>query len=172
MNRLIAALAALVLLAGAAAAAELKVSFADPAWDGKKVPKGQHCSKFGGKGATPPLMVEHIPDGANAIIVEFNDDSYQPLSYDGGHGKIGFWLKPGVTSASLPSVPGETKKMPEGAFLEKRNRATGAYKQPGYLPPCSGGRRNKYFADVLAVHKAEGEKPEVLAKARIKLGRY
>ena len=60
--------------------ADLKVSFADAAWDGKRVPKAQQCSKFGGNGATPALNVENIPAGANAIIVEFNDRSYQPLS--------------------------------------------------------------------------------------------
>ncbi len=50
----------------------LKVSFADPAWTGKQIPAGQQCQMFSGKGATPPLVVENIPVGANAIIVEFN----------------------------------------------------------------------------------------------------
>lgn len=156
-----------------AQAADLKVSFADSAWDGKKVPKGQQCTKFRGKGATPALKVEGIPADANAIIVEFNDRSYQPLSYDGGHGRIGFWIKEGQSTAMLTSVPGETKDMPEGAFLEKRNRATGEYARPGYLPPCSGGRGNKYVAEVKAVQKIEGKKkPKVLAKAKIQLGKY
>ena len=105
--------------------------------------------------------------------MEFNDRSYQPLSYDGGHGKIGYWIEEGSTSAMLPSVPGEAKDLPEGSFVEKRNRATGDYARPGYLPPCSGGRGNKYFAEVKAVEKVEGKKkPEVLAKAKIQLGKY
>ena len=92
----------------------------------------------------------------------------EPLSYDGGHGKIGYWIEEGSTSAMLPSVPGEAKDLPEGSFVEKRNRATGDYARPGYLPPCSGGRGNKYFAEVKAVQKVEGKKkPEVLAKAKI-----
>ena len=154
-------------------AADLKVSFVDSSWDGKKVPKDQHCTKFRGKGATPALNVEGIPAGANAIIVEFNDRSYQPLSYDGGHGKIGFWIKEDSTSALLPSVPGDTKDLPEGAFVEKRNRATGDFARQGYLPPCSGGRGNKYFAEVKAVQKIEGKKkPKVLAKTKIQLGKY
>ena len=154
-------------------AAELKVSFADSAWDGKMIPKGQQCTKFSGKGATPALNVDGIPADANAIVVEFNDRSYQPLSWDGGHGKIGFWIKEGSTSASLPSVPGETKDLPEGVFVEKRNRATGEYARPGYLPPCSGGRGNKYFAEVKAVKKVEGKKKsKVLAKTKIQLGKY
>ena len=176
-TRIVAAAIIIAFMAAAfstaSQAADLKVSFADAAWDGKKVPKGQQCSKFGGNGATPALNVENIPAGANAIIVEFNDRSYQPLSYDGGHGKIGFWIEEGSTSAMLPSVPGETKDFPGGSFVEKRNRATGDYARPGYLPPCSGGRGNKYFAEVKAVQKVEGKKkPEVLAKAKIQLGRY
>ena len=156
-----------------ALAADLEVSLADPAWDGKKIPKGQQCTKFGGKGATPAMQVGNIPAEANAIIVEFNDRNYQPLSWNGGHGKIGFRIAEGSGSALLPSVPGETDDLPEGSFVEKRNRATGGYARPGYLPPCSGGRGHSYFAEVKAVKKVEGKKkPEVLAKAKIKLGRY
>ena len=172
-----AGLALSLLLMGAAApgalAAGLEVAFADPAWDGKKIPKGQQCTKFGGKGATPALQVGNIPAGANAIIVEFNDRDYQPLSWNGGHGKIGFMIAEGSGSALLPSVPGETGDLPEGSFVEKRNRATGDYARPGYLPPCSGGRSHSYFAEVKAVKKVEGKKKaKVLAKAKIKLGRY
>ena len=156
-----------------ALADDLNVSFADPAWDGKKIPDGQQCTKFGGKGGTPALQVDNIPAGTNAIIVEFNDRDYQPLSRNGGHGKIGFWILEGSSSALLPSVPGETNDLPEGSFVEKDNRATGAYARPGYLPPCSGGRGNRYFAEVKAVQKVEGKKkPKVLAKTRIQLGRY
>ena len=39
---------------------------------------------------------------------------------------------------------------------------------PGCPPPCSGGRGNRYFAVV----KAVGADRKVLAKAKIKLGRY
>lgn len=121
----------------------------------------------------PALQVKNIPAGADAIIVEFNDRNYQPLSWNGGHGKIGFRIAEGSGSALLPSAPGETDDLPEGSFVEKHNRATGDYARPGYLPPCSGGRGHGYFAEVKAVKKVEGKKkPEVLAKAKIKLGRY
>ena len=164
---------AFTLVAGTPArAADLTVDMADPAWNGFQIPAGQQCSKFGGKGATPPLRIGNIPAGANAIIVEFNDRDYQPLSYDGGHGKIGFRIKQGATSADLPSVPGETDDMPEGAFLEERNRATGSYATGGYLPPCSGGNGHVYFADIKAVNTVEGEDPKVLAETRFLLGRY
>ena len=164
---------AFALVAGAPAkAAELTVDMADPAWNGFQIPAGQQCSKFGGKGATPPLRIGNIPAGANAIIVEFNDRDFQPLSDDGGHGKIGFWIAKGAKSADLPAVPGETDDMPKGAFLEERNRATGSYATGGYLPPCSGGNGHVYFADIKAVNKVEGEDTKVLAETRFLLGRY
>ena len=166
------AVGALLFAGTPAKAAELTVDMADPAWNGFQIPAGQQCSKFGGKGATPPLRIENIPAGANAIIVEFNDRDYQPLSDDGGHGKIGFWIKKGAKSADLPAVPGETDEMPKGAFLEERNRATGSYATGGYLPPCSGGGGHVYFADIKAVKKIEGERPQVLAQIRFLLGRY
>ena len=154
-------------------AADLSVTFADPAWDGKNIPDGQQCTLFGGEGATPALQVENIPAEANAIIVEYNDQDYRPLSRDGGHGKIGFWVEEGSASAMLVSVPGETEDLSSGAFVEKRNRARGSYARPGYLPPCSGGDGHRYFAEVKAVKKGEGEKkPQVLAEVKIQLGKY
>ncbi len=171
-RHVLAAAGLLALIAGPAAADGFKVSFADPAWNGRQVPSGQHCSKFGGHGATPPLALEGIPPRANAVIVEFNDRSYRRLSYDGGHGKIGFEIAPGVGSATLPAVPGETDDgLPPGTWIERRNRATGSYARAGYLPPCSGGRRNSYFADVIAVERT-GDDIEELAEVRIELGTY
>ena len=151
----------------------LKVSFADPAWKGQTIPAGQHCRLFGGKGDTPALKVENIPVGANAIIVEYNDLSYSPLSSDGGHGKIGYWVK--GSSAVLPSVPGETAQLGvKDSFIEAAARSTGQYASPGYLPPCSGGRGNTYVADIKAVYKASkaGEENRLLARQRIQLGTY
>ena len=150
----------------------LEVAFAGGGWDGATIPPGQHCRKFGGEGATPPLAVRGIPEGANAVVVAFNDESYQPLSYDGGHGKVGFWTSGG--EASLPAVPGNTASLPEGTFLEAKNRATGDWASPGYLPPCSGGQGNLYSAVVEAGHKDEaaGGTFKPLAIGRIVLGRY
>lgn len=152
--------------------ADLVVEFADPAWDGKVIPKGQHCKKFGGNGSTPPLNVSNIPAEANAIVLEINDRSYQPLSKNGGHGKIGFDIEPGVNSVTLPAVLGGTNDMPEGVWLVKKNRATGAWSSKGYLPPCSGGRGNKYEAIVHAVVKKSEKKYDKISKVKIKLGKY
>ena len=161
----------LTLYTSVATAGDLVVEFADPAWDGKKIPEGQHCKKFGGIGATPPLTVSGIPPEANAIVVEFNDKSYGKLSSGGGHGKIGFHIQPGAGVATLPAVMGGTKDMPEGVWLVKKNRATGGWRSEGYLPPCSGGKRNKYEAEVYAVVVSDGDYEEI-AEGDIKLGRY
>ena len=152
-------------------AGELTVEFADAKWDGKKVPEGQHCKKFGGNGATPPLTVSGIPSEANAIVVEFNDKSYGKLSSGGGHGKIGFHIQPGVGTATLPAVMGGTKDMPEGVWLEKKNRAKGDWRSDGYLPPCSGGKGNSDEAEIYAVIFANDDYEKV-AEGKIKLGKY
>ena len=152
---------------GTVHAASMEVSFADPAWTGSKVPAGQHCKKFGGNGATPPLSVSGVPEGTTAILVEFNDASNQRLRSRGGHGIVGFEHS-GGTQAVLPSVPGGTEQTPAGTWIEKKNRATGAWESPGYLPPCSGGRGNFYFAVVKAVDADR----KVLGTAEIDLGRY
>lgn len=151
--------------------AQLSVSFAGGGWTGQALPPGQHCSRWGGQGATPPLRIEGIPAGANAIIVEFNDLDYAPLATDGGHGKIGFWHT-GGTSTTLPAVPGGTDAVPAGSFVEARARGPNA--TGGYQPPCSGGRGNIYAADVKAVYKArkEGEENRLFATGHIRLGRY
>ena len=165
-------LTAFVVGVGNVNADDLTVEFADSAWDGVAIPEGQHCKKFGGKGSTPPLTVSNIPVEANAIVVEFNDLDFQPLSKKGGHGKVGFEIEMGAGTVQLPAVSGGTKKMPESVWLVKKNRATGAWRSPGYLPPCSGGNGNTYVADVLAVVKTSKKKYKVLAKVHIVLGRY
>lgn len=146
---------------------QLGITFNDPSWNGDSIPPGQQCSKFGGRGATPPLSISGVPAGTSEIVVEFNDRDYAPLSSNGGHGIIGFAASaPG--GIELPSVPGETRDMPEGARVIASTRASGGYYVPGYLPPCSGGRGNRYFAVV----KAKDTAGVTLALGHIDLGRY
>lgn len=147
----------------------LTVSFADPEWTGQTIPVDQVCRKFGGQGDTPPLTVANVPANAARIVVSFNDANYPPLSSNGGHGKIGFTLPPGVQgTVTLPSMPGETNTLPRGATVVAPNRATGFYATEGYLPPCSGGNGNTYFAVVTAMDAAN----QPLARGRITLGQY
>ena len=179
MRRILIAGAAMVALAAcqttgadsAPDAAQLDVAFAGGGWDGERIPQGQQCSKFGGDGKTPPLRVANVPAAADMIVVEFNDRDYQPMSYDGGHGKIGFPVKGEGGTVTLPSVPGETADLPGSARVGEKNRATGDYARPGYLPPCSGGRGNDYFAVVKALD-TDADPQMVVGLGRIELGRY
>jgi len=159
-------IATLVLIASTGfAQAKMSVALGAP-WDGKKVPAGQNCKIDGGNGSTPPMKVTGLPSGTTMILVEYNDLSYQPLSKRGGHGQIGYPAS--GTTANLPALPGMTKKLPGGAKVIKAARSKGRYASKGYLPPCSGGRGNKYSADVKAI-SASGK---VLEKITISIGRY
>lgn len=151
---------------------ELKVSFIDISWDGEHIPEGQHCKKFGGNGSTPSLKIENIPLSSNAIIIEFSDRSFFLMNH-GGHGKIGIWLDEQHTSVVIPSVAGETTVVPDGLFIEKQHRGSRG-KEGAYLPPCSGGRGNRYYAEVKAVYKDRKNKKEskLLALGEIYLGEY
>ncbi len=136
-------------------------------WTGKAVPNGQQCRLHGGNGATPPMVVSGIPDGTKWIVMEFNDKDYRPLSTKGGHGVLAYPAKGSTTS--VPALPGMTARLPGGAQVVKKARSTGEYASAGYLPPCSGGRGNRYTVDVKAV-AADGK---VLSQKRnVTIGRY
>jgi len=152
--------------------AKLIVSFADQTWDGVKIPNGQECKKFGGNGSTPSLIIEHIPEGSNAVIVEFSDRSFFIMNH-GGHGKIGVWLDDQQSSVLIPSVAGETRIVPSSLFIEKEHRGWRG-KEGAYLPPCSGGRGNHYYAEVKAVFKDQvnTSNSRLLAAGEIYLGEY
>lgn len=136
-------------------------------WDGGKVPSGQQCKLHGGNGSTPPMRVSGIPSGAVWVVAYFNDKSYKPLSRNGGHGTIAFPVRGAVTD--LPAVPGMTKRLPGGAQVMAAAKSSGKYASPGYLPPCSGGKNNRYSVDLKAVDK----QGKVLAEIRdFTIGRY
>lgn len=158
-----------VALLGSALHAEMNASLQGD-WTGKKIPKGEQCKKFGGNGATPPIKITGIPKGTVEIEAEFNDRNNQPLSYSGGHGIVGFAVK--GNSVNLPQFPGETadkKLFPKGSRIIKnsRGRINGVLIK-GYLPPCSGGKNNRYEVSLKALSK-EGK---VLEKVYLTIGRY
>ena len=155
----------LLIATAAPAFADMKASVTAP-WNGKKVPAGQQCTLHGGNGKTPPFQVTGIPEGTVMLVVEYNDKSYSPLSSRGGHGTIGYPVK--GSSGKFRAVPGLTAKLPGGIRVIKKARSSGDYASAGYLPPCSGGRGNKYQADVKAINA----KGKVLAKTKMDLGRY
>lgn len=149
----------------------LSVKFANPSsWNGENIPAGQQCRRYGGKGNTPSLIIENLPKGTNAIIVEYNDLSFAKLSSNGGHGKIGYWVKDNQKTITIPSIQGETAKLSGDAFVESNARAI----SKGYLPPCSGGRGNTYSATVKAVYKSNSQEKtnKLLGLGKIILGKY
>ncbi|MCP5036942.1 MAG: hypothetical protein GY945_04995 [Rhodobacteraceae bacterium] len=156
---------ATLLLTASAAMAEMTVTLGSP-WDGEDVPDGQQCALFGGNGSTPPMEISDLPVGSVQINVEYNDKSYAPLARNGGHGIIGFPVS-GET-AILPSVPGLSSDLADGIFVVKAARSSGDYASDGYLPPCSGGRGNRYSATIKALSEAGEELEQVV----IAIGRY
>lgn len=152
--------------------ARLQVTFADPQWDGRTVPAAQRCRWAGGNGSTPPLRVDGIPRGANALLVEFSDRSYFLMDH-GGHGEIGLWLRGAAQSVGVPAVAGESLELPEGMFVERAHQGWLRGHGGAYLPPCSGGRGHRYYATVRAVYKAaEGGESRLLGEGSIELGEY
>ena len=149
---------------------ELTATFADPAWNGDKVPEGQQCQKFGGTGGSPALELAGVPGNANAIVLEFSDRSYQPMD-NGGHGKLGFEIEPGEGKVSVPSAPAHTTVLPAGFFTVEEHQAPNWDKAGTYLPPCSGGRGNEYYVTIKAVHR-EGDEHHLLAETKLEMGKY
>lgn len=159
--------------------AELNVRFADPSWDGVSIPVHARCSRYGPAGASPELIVAGLPEGTRMVAVAFNDDSYRPLSTDGGHGTIAVAADGGVGWVLVPSVPGETAALPEGVMMLAPHRGR---LSPGtaYLGPCSGGTGNHYSAEIVALRTPlppQGVRlamagDDVLARSTISLGRY
>lgn len=164
MNKISLSCAAFLITA-TAAYADMSISLGG-GWNGKTVPNGQQCTLFGGKGATPPMQVSNLPNGTAWVHVEYNDRDYKPLSRNGGHGVIGYPVS--GTSADLYSVPGLAGKLPGKARVVSAARVSGDYASKGYLPPCSGGKGNRYFAEIKAI-SASGK---ILEKARVNIGRY
>ncbi len=150
---------------------KLKVSLTDSAWDGKKVPSGQQCSKFDGKGSSPLLKIKNIPEGANAIVMEYSDRTYKPMDL-GGHGKFGYRIKSGKSIVKVPSVKGHTFDLPKNFFLIEAQRAPSWDTAGAYLPPCSGGNGHDYYLTVKAVNEVDGGIRAVLSQTEIELGKY
>lgn len=160
-----------IFAATAHADGALKASLAEVAWDGNNIPAGQQCARFGGKGATPAIKVEQIPAGANALVMEFSDQTYQPMN-NGGHGKIAYRITSGSKQTTIPSVAGHSFDLPDGFILIEAQRAPTWDKAGAYLPPCSGGKGNTYSVTVRAVKEADGKIGATLAETTIKMGQY
>lgn len=169
-NHRIATLLATLCLPSSVLATGLQVSFADETWDGATVPAGHQCQKFGGTQGSPELRVSGIPEQANALILEFSDRSYAPMD-NGGHGKVGYEIAPGSSTAEVPSIPPHTTALPKGFWTVAEHGAPKWDKPGAYLPPCSGGKGNSYYVTVRAVVR-EGNEMKALAHTVVEMGKY
>lgn len=151
--------------------AQLEISFANPEWDGKNIPITRRCGSP--DASTPRLIVNNIPSGSNAIIMEYSDKDWPEMD-DGGHGKIGYRIAKGTTVITVPSVPANTFDLPDGFFLVDAHQGPSNFKAGAYMPPCSGGMGNLYDVTVKAVYKASSKEEEskLLGIGKIDLGRF
>jgi hypothetical protein len=119
---------------------------------------------------SPALLVSNIPKNTNKLLIEFNEPSYPPLSYDGGHGAI--WVDPkGKTEVTIPSILEETMDLPEGVFLEHKHRAP-IGKSGVFFGPCGCGMGESYVAVISAFTVTPDKKKTLLAKTTIELGTF
>jgi hypothetical protein len=152
----------------------LELSFVDSDWDGKTIPNGQQCQRQGGENpSTPRILVSNIPEGSDAIILEFSDKDYRPMD-DGGHGKIGFMISKGTREAVIPSIQGHSFNLPNDFFIIQEHQASSFDTAGAYMPPCSGGIGNSYYVTVKAVELLSKEDKTfiLLGQGILELGRY
>lgn len=135
--------------------AALEAAFVGDTWDGKTVPAGAQCGKFGGTAPSPAITVSAIPAAANALVLEFSDRSYTPMD-NGGHGKVGYRLEAGSETVVVPPIPPHTTDLPAAFWTVAEHGAPGWDKAGAYLPPCSGGKGNSYYVTIKAV-QTEGD---------------
>jgi len=159
----------LMTLVGCSSMHALRISFADPIWDGITIPNEGLCKKCGGDGLSPALIVDNVPTGTNTLVVEFNDRDYRPLSKNGGHGAI--WVEVANTdSVFIPSISEMTFQLPQGVNIEHKHKAPiGA---PGaYIGPydCRKGG-NRFFANVKAICRLSSSEDRLLGEGQIELG--
>ncbi len=153
---------------------DLELTFDDSDWDGKTVPVGQQCQSQGGDNpSTPRIIVSSIPEGSNAIVLEFSDRDYRPMD-DGGHGKIGFLILEGTKEAVIPSIPGHSFNLPNDFFIIQEHQASSFDTAGAYMPPCSGGIGNSYYVTVKAVMliSEEDKTYTLLGQGTLELGKY
>ena len=150
----------------------LHLSFADPIWDGKIIPKGQQCLEFGGNGSSPPILVKDIPPQANKLVLEFSDATYKPCD-NGGHGIIGYAIPRGSKEITVPSIPGQTFDLPKEFSLMKEHCGAALLMQAGaYIGPCPG-LGNLYYVTIKAfIESPDNSTSQVLGIGRLDIGTY
>lgn len=152
-------------------AADMTAKITDVAWDGKTVPEGQQCNRFGGKAMSPTLNVMDIPAAADGLIIAFDDRSYAAMN-NGGHGQVIYSISKGAGQVDVPSIAPHTFDLPNGFTLLSAHKAPSWDTAGAYMPPCSGGGGNEYVVVVKAVTMNGDEVSDALAITEVAMGRY
>jgi hypothetical protein len=147
------------------AADDHKISFMDPMWDGKTIPSGMECSRQGGeKPHTPKLKVTNLPKGTSYLRMVITDESY---GGEGFHGIFKIKVPTGASEIVIPRIYELVEELPSGIELERANGNPGGGRGH-YLPPCSGGRKHNYYAEILPYNSDDKK----LKENYIDFGRY
>jgi hypothetical protein len=145
----------------------IDVQLSEAKWDGKSIPEGQQCQKFGGvKPSTPKLLVTRIPEGTDALLIEYSDRDYKSMN-NGGHGKMRFALNSSANRVSVPRVMGHSFELPDNFTMISPHLSPIWDKEGAYMPPCSGGRDHAYYVTIKAM---KGDKQ--VESTVLELGRY
>lgn len=148
----------------------MNVEIDDKSWDGKIVPEGQQCNRFGGKASTPPMLIKNLPEGTNLIVMSYSDID-APSMNNGGHGVLAYAVNNAASKLNIPSVPGHTFELPKGFTTIQAHLAPNWDTAGTYMPPCSGGGGHKYVVKVEA-YSVGIDKLTVLGTNVIELGKY
>ncbi|MFT5701810.1 MAG: hypothetical protein ACI8ZB_004711 [Desulforhopalus sp.] len=149
----------------------LKIELVDSTWDGNNIPVNQQCQKFGGVNpGTPVLHIADLPEGTNAIILEYSDRDSEKMN-NGGHGIMGYKVDENVTEITIPSVPGHTFEVAEPFYSISPHRSPQWDIAGAYMPPCSGGKGHEYYVTVKAVSEINSA-TTVLGQTVLELGKY
>jgi hypothetical protein len=83
-------------------------------------------------------------------------------------------IEPGATEAIFPAVAGHSYELPEGVIMISAHQAPDWDQEGAYMPPCSGGKRNKYTATIEAskVKNLDKKKFKKIQRTKVKLGKY
>lgn len=141
-------------------------------WDGVSFFKKAICSADGGNATSPNIIVENIPYGTNAVLVEFNNLSKKGLDKDGGLGTIGYYIPEDSSNFELLPIRGESTALPSYAFIEKSHRIKNK-KPAGYLPPCKYWAGDEIGATIKAIKRTGAypeEETQILATTKLYFG--
>ena len=158
-------IATILIYSSAFAADDHKISFMNPMWDGKKIPIGMECTTQGGKNPhTPKLKVTNLPKGTSYLRMVITDESY---GGEGFHGIFKIKVPTGASEIVIPRIYELVEELPSGIELERANGNPGGGRGH-YLPPCSGGIKHNYYAEILPYNSDDKK----LKENYIDFGRY